>query len=1252
MQESVWKIWIDTGGTFTDCLALSPKLERKHLKILSSGLLRLKITRRPSANAFTLQFPFSFLNDFLSGFQLTSEGKTSKIINVDAGSSTVWTARNFENLHSAYVEITSHEEVPVFATRILTETGLKEPFPSIDLKLGSTKGTNALLERKGSRTALILTKGFKDLLLIGNQQRPELFALRVVKTLPLYHTVYEIDERIDSAGEIEKILSVGEINRVCEKLKEKKIQTVAIALINSYRNPKHEMQLAARLKKSGIRFVSCSNDQSDQIKILPRAQTAVVNAYLSPLIEGYIDKIKEGLQTSRFRIMSSAGSLLHASRFKPKDSLLSGPAGGVIGALRKARLSGIDRIVTFDMGGTSTDVSLCDGNPEYYFECSVGDQKILSPSIAIETIAAGGGSICVYDGDRFTVGPHSAGASPGPACYGKGGPLTLTDMNLFLGRLDAETFSIPINLEHAEKKIEILLHEYKKGKPAKIRSEDILEACLDIANERMAEAIRKVSIQRGFDVRNYALLCFGGAGGQHACALSSMLGIHEIIAPLEAGLLSAYGIGHADIERIKEKLLLAPLQEVAPILDSIIAKLFELGRSELIGEGYNRQSINIRMSLLFLRLKGQETSLEIAYEKGANIETRFKEKYIRVYGHWLQDSEVEIESIRVIVSVHQQADSASSSHFRYYKPRAVRRKRIFSAGFWIDCPVYVWENLKPGARFDGPSLVISNNSTFFVEQGWRFMQDRHDNARIRKRREAAKHDVRAKEAKLELYTNRFAAIAQDMGALLQRTSFSVNIKERLDFSCALLDGSGRLVVNAPHIPVHLGGLGVCVRAVIKALDMKPGDVIITNHPAYGGSHLPDITLIKPIFRGRELIGFVANRAHHAEIGGKRPGSMPADATRLNEEGVVIAPRYLIRSGQAQWSPIRTLLLSPPFPTRNVQENMADLNGALASLMLGEKALQSLCDKFGKKEVVGYMKKLYAYSGEILKRKITHLANKTLRAREYLDDGSLLRISVSTKNNKLIIDFSGSSGVHPGNFNATKGIVHSVVLYTMRLLIDAPLPLNEGLLRAVKMIIPPGMLNPKFYKMDSASPAVVGGNTEVSQRLTDTLLKSFRLAACSQGTMNNFLFGTDAFGYYETICGGTGAGPDFHGADAVHQHMTNTRITDPEIIEHRYPVSIRQFGIRRGSGGKGKWRGGNGAIREFLFRECMEINILSQHRKVKPYGRNGGGPGATGLQYILRANGKMKLLSGVSSAILFPGDRVIIKTPGGGGWGKP
>jgi 5-oxoprolinase (ATP-hydrolysing) len=1252
-----WKIWIDTGGTFTDCIAIDPSGKFKRLKVLSSSVLRGQIVKQLTANSFQVQIHWPIAKDIFNGFEWHVIGKEKikrKISSIDLVNSIVFVDKSIhKKINGHTIEITSHEEVPVLAARLLTETPLDENFPQLEMRLGSTRGTNALLERKGARTAFITTKGFKDLLLIGTQQRNDLFALNVQKEKPFYDLAIEVDERIESDGSILKPLSENEFSKIIDKLKRKKIDSVAIAFLNSYKNPTHELLLEAALLKSGFNFVSVSHRLSNQIKIVPRAETTVVNAYLSPIIKNYLSNIQQGMSSSDLKIMTSSGGLSDATSFYPKDSLLSGPAGGVVGAATVAKLSGIDKLITFDMGGTSTDVSLYNQRYDYRYESKVGQAKILSPSLAIETIAAGGGSICDYDGYKLTVGPHSAGASPGPACYGAGGPLTITDVNLLLGRLDPTFFALPLHPAKAEEALQILLIKILKSTKKKPKAESILESLAQIANEKMAEAIKKVSVQNGNNPADYTLLSFGGAGGQHACALAEMLGMKQILIPYDAGLLSAYGIGHAQVERFEEKLILQPLGKIENSLSRMAEQLFEGGSKKLQNEGYAASEIKKEKQLLFLRFKGQESTLELEYNPKVNIQNLFRKKYESIFGHWIDNREIEVELLRVMLSISQPSQVKAASYKKIYEPEVVRTSTYHSQGTQRKIKIFCWEKLEAGAIISGPSMIVSQNSTTVVDDGWKFLLDGNNNAILTIKSKSKKKNAYTNEALLELFSDRFTAVAQEMGAMLQRTSFSVNVKERLDFSCAVLDADGYLVVNAPHIPVHLGSMGVCVREVKKVIEMKEGDVVITNHPAFGGSHLPDVTLIKPIFYKKKLIGYVANRAHHAEIGGKKPGSMPADATCLEEEGVIIAPTYLIKNSKPQWKEISTLFTSAKYPTRLLEENLADLNGALASILSGERGLQELCEKYGADDVSKYMKLLKKYASDLLKEKLKTSIKKSFQAEERLDDGSKLKAKFKIQNSKLTVDFSGSSKIHSGNLNATKAIVQSVVLYVLRLWVNKPIAMNEGLMERVKLILPKGLLDP-FSNSNfdqSQLPAVVGGNTEVSQRLTDTLLKALELVACSQGTMNNSLFGNERFGYYETIGGGTGAGNGFDGADAVHSHMTNTRITDPEILELRYPVRLEKFEIRKNSGGKGKWKGGDGMVREILFKEEMEINILSQHRKEKPYGLKSGQAGKNGEQFLVKSSGKKLKLKGMDSTSVNQGDRIIIRTPGGGGWGK-
>jgi 5-oxoprolinase (ATP-hydrolysing) len=1304
-----WQIWIDTGGTFTDCIAISPDNKELYIKVLSNGSLRGKILAQVAENTFKIQVNWQTTKDIFQNYecyllQKTRTKQEEKLIveQIDFENQLLTLNKGFsvgKNGSPLDFAITANEEAPILATRIATQTPLHQVLPPIQMRLGSTKGTNALLERKGAKVTLLITQGFKDLLKIGTQQRPHLFALNIVKPAPLYENVIEVEERLDSRGNILIHLTDSEIDRIIKTLQAQQVEAIAIALLHSYLNPSHEHLLKERLEKEGFSFISLSSGLANAIKILPRAQTAVVNAYLAPVIHHYLTSIKNTISVptqnisldtkNSLKIMTSAGGLVEADFFNPKDSLLSGPAGGIIGAVETAKYSGLQQIITFDMGGTSTDVARYDGSFDYQFETKINDIQILSPSLAIETVAAGGGSLCQFDGFKLTVGPQSAGATPGPACYGVGKQLAITDVNLLLGRLLPDNFNIPIDKKYAQVALEKVQKQVYESTGCLLKQTEILEGFVQIANEKMAEAIRKISVSKGYNPEEYALLAFGGAGGQHACGVASLLNIKQIIIPYKAGLLSAFGMGMAQIERFASLQVLQLLHDFESQLSLAIQQLADKVLQLLQREGFEKKQIGIKNIYLYLRFKGQDSTIEVDASKNESITAQaikniFQEKYKKIYGHWVGDTQaIEIESIKVIGATLKQENESKnfSKNTTVYFPEREQVTQVYWQGSFQDTPVFVWEKLQAGASIRGTAILLSQNSTIFIEPNWELTIDEANNAvlRLSKNITIGKTDNSKIEESnsfqaidLELFINRFVNIAEEMGALLQRTSFSVNVKERLDFSCAVLDAQGGLIVNAPHIPVHLGSLGICVRTLKSTIQMQEGDVIITNHPKFGGSHLPDITLVAPVFFDNQLVGYVANRAHHAEVGGKRPGSMPPDATSLAEEGVVIWPTYLVKNFEPQWDSIKNILLSAPFPTRAIHENLADLNGALASVKAGIDALQALCQKFGIKKIQFYMQALKDHAFQSLQKSLDNFtALKTpavalfsgfmsrsilLSATENLDDGTKLCVQLDISQDEddeyvVSIDFRGTSATHRGNLNATPAIVNSAVIYVLRLLLNTDIPLNEGIMKKVQLKIPENtLLNPTFPNDIFQCPAVVGGNTETSQRLVDTLLKALGLAACSQGTMNNLLFGNEYFGYYETICGGTGAGEGFNGCDAVHQHMTNTRITDAEVLEFRYPVRLERFAIRENSGGKGKWQGGNGIVRELTFLEKVSLSVLTQHRKVAPYGLEGGKNGQVGKQYVIRKDGTIEALKGLDKREMETGDRIIIETPGGGGFG--
>jgi 5-oxoprolinase (ATP-hydrolysing) len=1279
-----FKIAVDTGGTFTDCIALDNEGNIHTCKVLSNSTLRgnidavldnntIRVTHSWHVNKdiFT-HYHFRLLNHPLSIFDFIIEKYEveQQIIHLNKP------LPKDIPLEATAFEITAFEEAPILAARLITQTPLLEGLPPLSFRLGSTKGTNALLERKGAKTAMLVTEGFKDLLLIGNQQRPHLFALEIIKPKPFYRESIEIQERLNADGSILNSLIINDLNIKIKKLKKLKIESIAVSLMHAYRNPKHEQTLKKELEKH-FKFVSISSDLSQLIKYQHRTETTVINAYLKPIIQNYLQEITNRLPENSLKVMSSAGSLMNAHTFQPKDSLLSGPAGGIVGAATIGKMSGFSKLLTFDMGGTSTDVARYDDDFDYCFETSINGATVFAPALNIETVAAGGGSICSFDGYKLCVGPESAGATPGPACYGVGGPLTITDVHLLLGRLDASQFGIPVFAEAAElalKKIQNLIFEKTKKQ---IETTEILRGYLKIADERMADAIKKISTAKGYDPKEYALLTFGGAGGLHACNLAQLLDIQSVIIPQYAGLLSAYGILNALTERFSERQILKTTQQITyETLKNDIKNLSEEALEKVAFEVGRHTEIEIKKALIYCRLKGQDAAIEVNFE--VNYLAAFKSKYEKTYGHWVDNRDIEIESIRVIA-----AEKNTVSEIKKEKgtpPQYFPNPHHFTSSFFNknkkDIPVYLRDDLTEGACINGFALVLDKYSTTVVESDFSYQIDANGTAildKLQKEKDSIKINNNTQILDLELFTNRFTAIAENMGVLLQRTALSVNVKERLDFSCAVLDAEGELIANAPHIPVHLGSLGVCVREVLKHIKIEKGDTIITNHPAFGGSHLPDVTLITGVYfdeypdlkntEGGTLIGYVCNRCHHAEIGGIRPASMPPNATLLVEEGVIIEPMYLVKNGITNWESITYTLTQSRYPTRALAENLADLKAALASNLNGVAALIQLVKEHGLETIHFYMAHLKQMTTEKLKNALqSSFTEGVYEAEESLDDGTLLKVKIEYAHDKLTFDFTGTSPVHKGNLNANRAIVNSVVIYVLRLLIKDNVPLNEGIMQNVSIILPENsILNPKIKENQESDipnpleteryPAVVGGNVETSQRLTDTILKALGIIACGQGTMNNVLFGNENFGYYETICGGSGAGNGFNGTDAVHTHMTNTRITDPEILEFRYPVRLDYFKIRKNSGGKGLYKGGNGIERKLTFLKPISLSILSQHRKIAPFGLNGGSEGKTGKQYIIFKNKTKKTLKGIDGIDLQEGDSLVIKTPSGGGWGR-
>lgn len=1249
----VWQIWIDTGGTFTDALGLSPEGRMRRVKVLSSSALRFKVQALPSADQLDLvgaeHFPDGFFNNFLvqRPGALTDPVKVSEHAGHRLRLSTPIHESSLA-VHSL-VELASPEDAPVLAARLLTGIPAPARLPPMALHLATTRATNALLTDSVAPTALFITAGFEDLLKIDNQQRPDLFARAQSVPDPLAERIIGVSERLAADGTVLIPFQEADLLQRIREARAAGIKTAAVALMHSHRQPVHEKVLADLLKREGFEQISLSSDLAPFIRLLPRTQTAVVNASVAPVLKTYLDGVAAVLDDSDIRIMTSAGGLAASRAFHPKDSLLSGPAGGVIGARAVASAAGFDQTLAFDMGGTSTDVSRPADPMDYAFEHQVGRARLMAPCLRIETVAAGGGSICWFDGQALRVGPDSAGARPGPACYDGGGPLTLTDVNLLLGRMNPDQFNVPVNPQAARERLHQLRNQVASELENQPSEEDLLTGWLQIADERMAAAIGRISVREGHDPAAHHLVAFGGAGGQHACAVARNLGITRVLHPHDAGLLSARGLRHATMEHFAEREINLPLSETLDRFADWIAKLQEDAVGTL--QGQTSAEVRPRTHFAQLRLCGQDHALTIAFTPGEDLNRLFEKAYRDQFGYFPNEKQIELSSLRVVASTDpapcepEEFEARREAH-----PQGPARPSYFD-GEWEETPCFNRSDLDAGDILEGPALVQDPYSTVVVEAGWKAVFGNRGSLLLQAQAtDSPTTSSHTAAAELELFTNRFRGVVDQMGAQLERTAISTNVKERRDFSCALLDPAGRLVVNAPHIPVHLGALGMCVRAAAKTLDLKAGDVAITNHPAFGGSHLPDITVISPVHdSGGRLLGYVANRAHHAEIGGILPGSMPPEAASLAEEGTVIPPTFLIAGGEDRFDALAKLLQSGPWPTRCLADNMADLRAQTASNHQGARLLRQLADTYGADTIRDFMDRLYHRSSAHLRKVIEREQGQTRTASQKLDDGTPLRVAITGRDGRLIFDFEGTAPTHAGNLNATPAIVSSVVMYLLRLLIDEPLPLNEGLLDAVDIRLPTGLLNPEFPDDPRHCPAVVGGNVETSQRLTDLLILALDLMACGQGTMNNLVFGHETAGYYETLGGGGGAGEGFHGLSGRQVHMTNTAITDPEVLEARYPVRLWRFALRPGSGGHGRWRGGDGVIRELEFLAPLTVSWLTQHRVEAPYGRHGGGPGATGEQTRFRASGGHQLLPPSGTFQAGAGDRIEIRTPGGGGW---
>jgi 5-oxoprolinase (ATP-hydrolysing) len=1130
------------------------------------------------------------------------------------------------------------------------------------VRMGTTVATNALLERKGERTLLVITRGFGDALRIAYQNRPHIFDRHIVLPELLYERVVEVDERITADG---TALRGPDLEALGPKLRQARadgIDALAVVCLHSYLYPAHEREIGKLAEHVDFPHISLSSEVSPLMKLVPRGDTTVVDAYLSPVLRRYVNQVADQLRGVRLMFMQSNGGLAEAGHFRGKDAILSGPAGGIVGMARMSALAGFDHVIGFDMGGTSTDVSHYADEYERVFMNQVAGVRLRAPMLDIHTVAAGGGSILHFDGNRYRVGPDSAGAAPGPACYRGGGPLTVTDANAILGRIQAAHFPAvfgpgcdqPLDIEIARRGFTDLADDIRARTGDDRSPEQVAEGFLQIAVANMANAVKKISIQKGRAVSRYVLTTFGGAGGQHACAVADALGIRTVLVPPMAGVLSALGIGLADTTVMREqaveiRLETASLQQLGAVADT----LERTARAELCDEGIPSESIRV-VRRVHLRYQGTDTSVGVELAGLDAMTAAFEADHRAMYS-FLMDRPLIAEAISVeAIGLTEQPDlSHLGDPAEGNNTWSRETVRVYSNGSWRDAPLRHREWMRPGATVTGPAIVVEANATTVVDNDWQATMTRLGHLLVERvvapTQSEAGTDV--DPVLLEIFNNLFMSIAEQMGFRLEATAQSVNIRERLDFSCALFDPDGNLVANAPHIPVHLGSMGSTVKEVIRrrGADMKPGDVYAVNDPYHGGTHLPDITVITPVFdtAGEGLLFFVASRGHHAEIGGITPGSMPADSHQIQEEGVLFDNWLLAENGQFREPETRRLLTEAPFPSRNPDTNLADLRAQIAANQKGVDEVRKMIDHFGLDVVQAYMRHVQDNAEEAVRRVIERLDDGEYRYR--MDSGATIavRITVDRATRSATIDFTGTSPQLETNFNAPSSVAIAAVLYTFRTLVADDIPLNDGCLRPLQIVVPDGsMLAPTH------PAAVVAGNVETSQAITGALFAALRVQAEGAGTMNNVTFGNERHQYYETLGSGSGAGDGFDGASVVQTHMTNSRLTDPEVLEWRYPVLLREFAIRRGSGGVGRWHGGDGAVRCIEFTEPMTVSTLSGHRRVPPYGMAGGSPGELGRNRVERADGSTVELAGCDSAEVEPGDTLVIETPGGGGYGTP
>ena len=1290
-----YQVWCDVGGTFTDCFLVGPDGNRQQLKVLSHGRMPGQIG--PWSDPYTWRDsrrvgePDHFwVSSRVVGVDRAHQAIAQGVCTAFDGETGIirvgnWTAlgansQDFspDDLHRSMVayELSPGIEAPVLAARLMLRVPLSNPLPGLDVRLGTTRATNALLTRSGEKTALVTTQGFEDLIEIGYQERPELFAIHVQKRPMLYDRCAGIIERLDPTGQVLVPLDEDQARSELQRLLDEGIRSLGICLLHSYRNPVHELQVAELARQLGFEWVFCSSRVAPVIRAVSRGETTLVDAYLTPVVRKYLGSVREQFcqgAVSKLRVMTSSGGLVDAAEASGKELVLSGPAGGAVALQAISKQNGAPKLIGLDMGGTSTDVCRIDGRLQLEHETIKAGIRMTVPTLAIHTVASGGGSVCYFDGVQLRVGPKSAGSDPGPACYGRGGPLTITDLNLLEGRIDPQAFPIPLQRAASERRLSELREQARcNGLFESMDGQGLVNGLRRIANEQMASAVRAISIEQGADPREHALVGFGGAAGQHICQIAELLDMQRIIDHPQAGLLSALGMGLAQVKRSANHPIYEPLSQIDPQrLQGIREELRNRIGQELDLEGVPQSEQSYRGEVE-LRYAGSEGALRISWDdRPETWAGQFHDKYRQKYGVARLSGRLELTSLWLEGSsptqyIHQQANQALETSLSPTRlPIGEHRMiQMVVGGQRVQAPCIDRRAIRAGELIAGPALVQSQGATTIIDPGWDGTMQPDGSLWIDRAKSSIEKTERMDQLATsrvdpilrEVIAQRVAAIADQMGIVLEQTALSVNVKQRRDFSCAVFDARGELIANAPHVPVHLGAMGRTVQAMIERFDkMQPGDCFVTNDPYQGGSHLPDVTVVTPVFpesSSNRPAFFVASRAHHAEIGGIAPGSMAPTSRRLGQEGVIIPPMHLTEHGLDRSAQLESLLRNALYPSRNVPENMADLLAQQAANQRGVLAMQELAESMGVEHLQSILESILEVARAKTVRWIESLTQDEYRFEDAMDDGTRIAVRLTKRSGgRLVIDFEGTGAECPGNLNANPGIVTAAVMYTIRCAIGDTMPLNSGVMRAVDLKIPRGILNPQGTGPIEDWPAVAGGNVETSQRIVDVLWGALGLAAASQGTMNNFLFGNAHFGYYETIGGGTGASPFGPGAHAVHCHMTNTRLTDVEILESRYPVRVISFGVRRSSGGKGLYVGGSGMVREVMALEPLEVSLVTSRRVGRgPYGLSGGSDGALGENWWIGTGHQPRRLEGSCQMRIEAGERIRIMTPGGGGFG--